>query len=131
MKRAIHDQDESQTYGAPQPRSKEIRRATPSSTTVAMLMNRSRAPVIGNFSAPLIQPVCESILCESCGRARLAPLAPLTGICRFCSRGRVCGDCAAFCDRCGSECCTVCSVKDYSARETVVVCLDCGVARGS
>ena len=78
---------------------------------------------------PKEQSVTSLILCESCHKR--APAAEstdswaLVGECRFCSRRSLCGDCWGRCASCGMETCTLCSVKDYSGRETVAVCLDC------
>lgn len=72
------------------------------------------------------------ILCEGCHKR--APPADsscssdswaLVGECRFCSRRSLCIDCWARCASCGMETCSLCSVKDYSGRDTVAVCLDC------
>lgn len=71
----------------------------------------------------------ELILCESCHKrapaAESADSWALVGECRFCSRRSLCVDCWARCASCGMETCPLCSVKDYSGRDTVAVCLDC------
>lgn len=73
-------------------------------------------------SAPLI-------LCEGCHRrappAESACPAALVGECRFCSRRTLCVECWSLCAKCGMETCPLCSVQDYSGRDTVAVCLDC------
>ena len=77
------------------------------------------------------QPQVELILCEGCHK-RTSPAelnvsssSALVGECRFCSRRSLCADCWSLCAVCGWETCPLCSVKDYSSRETVAVCLDC------
>jgi len=71
-----------------------------------------------------------SILCEGCHR-RAPPAEPLlsssalVGECRFCSRRSLCRECWSLCAKCGMETCPLCSVQDYSGRDTVAVCLDC------
>ena len=70
----------------------------------------------------------ELILCEGCHkRAQRAegPSSSLVGECRFCSRRNLCVECWSTCKQCGMEVCPLCSVKDYSSRDTVSVCLDC------
>ena len=80
-----------------------------------------------SFITPMPVPL---ILCEACHRrapsAEPAGGSPsLVGECRFCSRRSLCTDCWSMCSMCGMETCTLCSVKDYSSRDTVAVCLDC------
>ena len=67
------------------------------------------------------------ILCESCHKRGIAPTGSgvLVGECRFCSRRSLCIDCWSTCKLCGLETCPLCSVKDYSERDTAAVCLDC------
>lgn len=70
------------------------------------------------------------ILCEGCHRRAPPAESPcdswaLVGECRFCSRRNLCIDCWTRCASCGMETCPLCSVKDYSGRDTVAVCLDC------
>jgi hypothetical protein len=73
------------------------------------------------------------ILCESCHKrappaeSENTPSNPtvLVGECRFCSRRNLCVDCWTTCMHCGLEVCPVCSIKDYSGRNTSAVCLDC------
>lgn len=70
------------------------------------------------------------ILCEGCHRRAPPAELPagsgaLVGECRFCSRRSLCNECWSLCAKCGMETCPLCSVKDYSARDTVAVCLDC------
>jgi hypothetical protein len=80
-------------------------------------------------SLPSVEP--SFILCEGCHKR--APPAEATiennwslvGECRFCSRRSLCVDCWARCASCGMETCPLCSVKDYSGRDTVAICLDC------
>ena len=73
----------------------------------------------------------EKILCESCHkRAYPAEASPsysgnLVGECRFCSRRALCVDCWSTCRMCRMEACSLCSVKDYSQKDTAAVCLDC------
>lgn len=74
-------------------------------------------------------PTVELILCEGCHKRAPPPESSagtaLVGECRFCSRRSLCSDCWGTCCMCGMEVCPLCSVKDYSGRETVPVCLDC------
>jgi hypothetical protein len=69
------------------------------------------------------------ILCEGCHkrapRARSTDSLSLVGECRFCSRRNLCDDCWSVCKQCGMEACPLCSVKDYSGRDTAAICLDC------
>jgi hypothetical protein len=69
------------------------------------------------------------ILCEGCHKqaapAESSDSYALVGECRFCSRRNLCIDCWTRCASCGMETCPLCSVKDYSGRDTVAVCLDC------
>lgn len=70
------------------------------------------------------------ILCEGCHKRAPPAESPddswaLVGECRFCSRRSLCIDCWTRCASCGMETCPLCSVKDYSGRDTVAVCLDC------
>jgi hypothetical protein len=70
------------------------------------------------------------ILCEGCHKWAPPAESPndnwaLVGECRFCSRRSLCVDCWTRCASCGMETCPLCSVKDYSGRDTVAVCLDC------
>ena len=70
----------------------------------------------------------EKILCEGCHK-RAPPAVgshgSLVGECRFCSRRTLCVDCWSMCKLCGMEVCSLCSVKDYSQKDTVILCLDC------
>ena len=129
MKRSFYvDENEPPLYGlqgsSAQPKRKETRVNQPSSATLSRLM--AQPAVVTGPAAPLHQ-VRNSVLCEACSRARLAPEPPLSGTCNFCSRKRVCGDCSEFCSSCTYECCSVCSVKDYSGSQTLTRCLSCAM----
>jgi len=90
---------------------------------------RSVVSVSNTFGLIETQQEEEWILCEGCHkrapRARPLDTSALVGECRFCSRRNLCGDCWSLCKQCGMEACPLCSVKDYSSRDTAVVCLDC------
>lgn len=73
----------------------------------------------------------EKILCEGCHKRAYPAEADsgycgnLVGECRFCSRRSLCRDCWATCKICRLELCSLCSVKDYSQKDTQTLCLDC------
>ena len=83
----------------------------------------------GGFSLRMMnrESTVELILCESCHKRAPRPSGGgiFVGECRFCSRRSLCVDCWSTCKLCGMETCPLCSVKDYSERETAAICLDC------
>ena len=119
--------DESTTTAPALQKNVRIDKEAVKQMTLKRIMEASAAMRLAVIENPARENF-EKILCEGCHkRANRAEgsSSSLVGECRFCSRRNLCVDCWSTCKQCGMEVCPLCSVKDYSNRDTVSVCLDC------